>query len=123
LEHRKVIPNPILTIQFIEFTYCNDRFSPEKILAKTSKYQPLIDNIHENGWFIAPVIVITTGIRATTHIPSMALLHDKLKLPKSVIKQTCININNIAIHHAMSILLHKCKLEINQRLAILLDPP
>jgi hypothetical protein len=42
-------PNPAFTLQFIEFTYCNDRFSLEKILAKTNKYQPLIDSIRANG--------------------------------------------------------------------------
>jgi hypothetical protein len=96
---------------------------PEKILAKTNKYQPLIDNIRTNGWSIAPLMVITSGVRATTHISSMTLLHNELKIPKLAIKQTCININNIAIHHPMSILLHKRKIENNQPLPILHDPP
>ena len=38
-----------LKIQFIEFTYCNDRFSSETITRKTEKYQPLIDNITNIG--------------------------------------------------------------------------
>jgi hypothetical protein len=97
--------------------------SPEKILAKTNKYQLLIDNICANGWSIALLMVITSGVRAAMHIPSMTLLHDTLKISKPAIKQTCININNIAIHHAMSKLLHKRKIENNQSLPILHDPP
>ena len=31
-----------LTIQFIEFTYCNDRSPQEAINNKTQKYQPLL---------------------------------------------------------------------------------
>jgi hypothetical protein len=27
-------PTPTVTIQFVEFTYCNDRFTPQKILEK-----------------------------------------------------------------------------------------
>ena len=32
--------DPNLTIQFIEFTYCNDRFSSEATEAKNHKYKP-----------------------------------------------------------------------------------
>ena len=38
-----------LKIQFIEFIYYNDRFSPKTITRKTKKYQPLIDNITNRG--------------------------------------------------------------------------
>ena len=41
-------PNTIdtsLTIQFLEFTYTNDRYPEDKIIAKINKYQPLLDNI------------------------------------------------------------------------------
>ena len=76
--------NPInnLKIQFIEFTYYNDRFSPEIILKKIEKYQPLIDNITNRGWLIEPLMFITTGAKATTHIPSMKNLEEKFKIPK-----------------------------------------
>jgi hypothetical protein len=38
-------PDHNIIIQFIEFTYCNDRFSLETITAKTNKYQPLLDEL------------------------------------------------------------------------------
>ena len=38
-----------LTIQFIEFTYMNDRFPQETINNKTLKYQPLINDIINQG--------------------------------------------------------------------------
>jgi ribonuclease HI len=63
--------DPSLTIQFIEFTYCNDRFSREAIEAKNNKYKPLIDSIASRGWKTAPLIVITAGARATTHTPHL----------------------------------------------------
>jgi hypothetical protein len=56
-----------LIIQFIEFTYCNDRFSPETLEAKANKYRPLTDNITARGWKIDPLIVIIAGARAATH--------------------------------------------------------
>ena len=34
-------PNPSITIEFIEFTYTNDRYPKDKINAKTTKYLPL----------------------------------------------------------------------------------
>ena len=100
-----------LTIQFIEFTYCNDRFSPQTPKAKANKYKPLIENIVALGWKNDPLIVITAGARATTHIPSMKLLEDKFKLPMPSIRNTFKNINTISIQYAMSILLHKRRLE------------
>ena len=42
--------NPSLTIQFIEFSYTNDRFSKDRINAKIAKYQPLINDIQVLGW-------------------------------------------------------------------------
>ena len=68
-------------------------------------------------------MVIIVGVRATTYIPSMTLLNENLKIPKLAIKQACININNIAIHHAISILLHKSRLKNNQPLPNLHNLP
>ena len=111
-------PENNLKIQFIEFTYCNDRFSSKTITCKTEKYQPLIDNITNKGWNVEPLIVITAGARATTHTPSMKTLEEKFKIPKETIRQTFIDINTIAIQHAMSIILHKRRLENNKSLLV-----
>ena len=43
-------PKDNLTVQFIEFTYTNNRFSPGKFGNKVIKYQPLIDSIIQHGW-------------------------------------------------------------------------
>jgi hypothetical protein len=31
-------PTPSVTIQFIEFTYCNNIFPPKKVIEKETKY-------------------------------------------------------------------------------------
>ena len=111
-----------LKIQFIEFTYCNDRFSSKAITRKTEKYQPLIDNITNIGWNVEPLIVITAGARATTYTPSIKILEEKFKIPKETVKQTFIDINTIAIQHAMSIILHKRRLENNEPLPVDRNP-
>jgi hypothetical protein len=80
--------DPNLTIQFIEFTYCNDRFSPAAIEAKNNKYNPLIASIASRGWKIKPLIVITASARATAHIPSMKTLETNFKIPMATIKNT-----------------------------------
>ena len=41
--------NTNLIVQFIEFTYCNDKFSPKTIVAKIKKYQPSIDDLIYNS--------------------------------------------------------------------------
>ena len=46
-------PTPEITIQYIEFTYCNDRFSTEILERKNTKYQPLINNLITRGWKVA----------------------------------------------------------------------
>jgi hypothetical protein len=60
-------PNQNLTIQFIEFTYYNDRYSPNKIQEKTEKYLGLINNIKARGWNVDPLITLTVGARGSTH--------------------------------------------------------
>jgi hypothetical protein len=116
-------PTSSITIQFIEFTFCNDRFPLDAISRKINKYASLIHAIQARGWQVAPLMVLTAGARATTHISTMTLLHDTLHIPKLTIQQTCTNINIIAIHHAMSILLYKRKLENNQPLPITHNHP
>jgi hypothetical protein len=53
----------------------------------------------------------------------MKLLEDKFKLPMPSIRNTFKNINTIAIQYAMSILLHKRRLENHQPLPQIQDPP
>jgi hypothetical protein len=60
-----------------------------------NKYQPLIDELQAQKWTVAPLMVLTAGARASTHITTMTLLHDKLKIPKPSIKQICIKINTL----------------------------
>jgi hypothetical protein len=67
-------PHNNLTIQFLEFTYTNDKFSQETIDNKVHKYQPLINSIFNQGWKIDPLVVVTARDRGTTHAPSMKLL-------------------------------------------------
>ena len=105
-----------LTIQFVEFTYTNDRFPQETINTKTQKYQPLIDTLNQQGWKTDPLIVITAGARGTTHAPSMKQLISTFKLNENTVKNTFEAINTIAIHHAGSILLHKRIIENKQAL-------
>jgi hypothetical protein len=106
-----VAPTPAITIQYIEFTYCNDRFPAETLERKTTKYQPLLTTLISNGWQVAPLIVLASGARATTHIPSMNALGTQLKLPTPQIKNTFRQINIIAIKYAHSILIHKRRIE------------
>ena len=86
-------------------------------------YEITVTHIAALGWKIDPLIVITAGARAATHIPSMKLLEDKFKLPMPSIRTTFKNINTIAIQYAMSILLHKRRLENHQPLPQAQDPP
>jgi hypothetical protein len=53
----------------------------------------------------------------------MKILEENLKIPMVTIKNTFKNINTIAIQYAMSILLHKRRIENHQPLPQNLDPP
>jgi hypothetical protein len=50
------------------------------------------------------------------HIPSITQVHTTYKYKKSIIKDTLININTIAIQYLTSIILHKRRLENHQPL-------
>ena len=89
-------------------------FSGKTLEWKTTKYQPLINNLITRGWKVAPLIVLASGARATTHIPSINALETHLKLPKSQIRNTFQQINIIAIQYAHSILIHKRRIEDKQ---------
>ena len=107
-------PTNILTVQFIEFTYTNDRFSQDTINNKIQNYQPLINDITQHGWKVDPLIVITAGARGTMHTPSMKQLEQTFKIPENNVRNTFKEINTIATQFASSILLHKRRIENNQ---------
>jgi hypothetical protein len=46
--------DPSITIQFIEFTYTNDRYREDRINAKIAKYLPLLNEIQTLGWKTPP---------------------------------------------------------------------
>ena len=88
-------------------TVINDKFYAETRERKITKYQPLINNLIARGWNATPLIVLASGAKATTHIPSLNALETKLKLPTSQIRNTFKQINLIAIQYAHSIIIHK----------------
>ena len=73
--HPPNTPHPDITIQSFEFTYCNDRFSPETIDRKQDKNKSLEEDIKARGWKIEPLIIIIT------HHP-WTLYSKHLKSPK-----------------------------------------
>ena len=123
LDEPPIQPTPHIIIQFIEFTYTNDRILHEKILEKIEKYAPLLEDIRNRGWNAPDLIVIIAGARSTTHKPSIQKIKETFQIPKNTITNALININTIAIYHLTSIILHKRRLENNQPLPIPYDPP
>jgi hypothetical protein len=109
-------PNPILTVHFIEFTYCIDRYSPDKIDEKTIKYEGLIEDIKVRGWKVDPLLVLTIGARGSTHKTTISALKNLYSIPKILIEPMVSQLNTNAIKYAMNILLSKRKLENNQPL-------
>jgi hypothetical protein len=106
--------NPILTIQFIEFTYCNDRYSLDKIDEKTIKYEGLIEDIKARGWKVDSLLVLTVGARGSTYKTTISTLKNLYLIPKTIIEPMVSQLNTNAIKYAMNILLYKRKLENNQ---------
>ena len=111
---RSETPTTEITIQFIEFTYYNDIFIAQTRKRKTTKHQPLINNVVVRGWNVAPLMVLVACARATTHIPTMKEIETKLKLPtlkllkkKTHKQQQQQQINIIALQYAHLILVHK----------------
>jgi hypothetical protein len=111
-------PADNLTIQFIEFTYTNDKFSQDTINNKIQKYQPLINNIIQQGWKVDPLLVISAGAIGTTHAPSKKQMETIFLLYENFVNHTFKEIYTIAIQYAGSILLHKRRIENNQSLPI-----
>jgi hypothetical protein len=114
-------PNQTFTIQFIEFAYCNDRYSLDKIQEKTEKYLGLINDIKVRGWNIDPLITRSGGARGSTHKNTISKLKQVYILPKNLIEPVVSQLNIISIKYAMNILLYKRKLENNQPLPAILN--
>jgi hypothetical protein len=102
----------------MEFTYCNDRYSPDKIQEKIDKYLGLIDDIKTRGWKVDPLITLTAGARGSTHKNTITEFKRVFSLPKNIIEPMVSQLNIIAIKYAMNILLFKRKLENNQLLPL-----
>jgi hypothetical protein len=105
----------------MEFTYCNDRYSPNKIQQKTDKYLGLINDIKARGWNVDPLIILTAGARGSTHKNTISELKQAFSLPKNIIEPMVSQLNIIAIKYAMNILLFKRKLENNQPLPLTIN--
>ena len=114
-------PTTSCTVQFIEFTYCNDRYSPDKIKEKTEKYLGLINNIKARGWNVDPLITLTVGARGITNKNTISKLQRIFSLPKNIIEPLVSQLNIIAIKYAMNIFYFKRKLENNQPLPLTIN--
>jgi hypothetical protein len=112
-------PNPTISVQFIEFTYCNDRYSPDKINDKTVKYEGLLESIKARGWKVDPLLVLTAGARGSTHKNTISALKNLYIIPKTIIEPLVSQLNTNSIKYAMNILLYKRKLENNQQVPLI----
>jgi hypothetical protein len=114
-------PNHTLIVWFIEFTYCNDRYSQDKIQEKIEKYLGLINDIKARDWNVDLLITLIAGARGSTHKNTISELKRAYLLPKNIIEPMVSQLNIIAIKYAMNILLVKRKLENNQPLPTTLN--
>ena len=117
--HTPISPSPNYTIQFIEFTYCHDRFPEQARANKHTKYDPLITNIQNYGWKTTPLITIIAGVRGAIHEHSIEQLN-KLKLPKSSINTLMKYIHQNLIKYLTYLVLNKRKLDNKQ---VIVPPP
>jgi hypothetical protein len=108
-----IAPSPNHTVQFIEFTYCHDRFPEQTLAQKHAKYDPLNQAIQNNGWITNPIITITAGVQGAIHEHSLQKLAD-LKIPKSNIKKLMKDIHQNAIKYLTYLILNKRKLDNKQ---------
>jgi hypothetical protein len=105
-----ILPSPNHTIQFIEFTYCHDRFPEQAYTHKHTKYDPLITTLRNNGWRANPLITITAGVRGAIHENSIEQLSN-LKIPKTHIKTLMKNIHQNAIKYLTYLVMNGRKLD------------
>ena len=100
-------------MQFIEFTYCQDKFPEQAITQKQAKYDPLINVIQNKGWKTKPLITITTWVRGAINKQSINKL-DELNIPKTIIKNLMKSIHQNAINYLTYLVLNKRKLDNKQ---------
>ena len=111
-------PTPLLpthahTIQFIDFTYCHDRFPEQALTQKHAKYDPLINAIRNKGGKTNPLITITSGVRGAIHEQSIDKLAD-LWIPKSNIKTLMKSIHQNVSKYLTYLVLNKNKFDNKQ---------
>jgi hypothetical protein len=103
------------------FTYCNDRYSLDKIQEKIDKYLGLINDIKARGWNVDPLITLTARARGSIHKNTISELKRAYSFLINIIEPMVSQFNIIAIQYAMNILLFKRKLENNQLLPTTLN--
>ena len=108
-----LLPSNAHTIQFMEFTYCHDRFPEQAITQQQAKYDPLINAIQNKRWKVNPLITITAGVRGAIHEQPIHKI-DELNIPKTIIKNLMKNIHQNAIKYLTYIVLNKRKLDNKQ---------
>ena len=108
-----ILPSPNYTIQFIEFTYCHDRFPEQAHTHKHTKYDPLTTTLQDKGWKTNPLITITVGVRGDIHENSIEQLI-KLKVLKTHTKTLMKNIHQNTIKYLTYLVLNKRKLDNKQ---------
>lgn len=84
-------------MQSIKFTYCNDKFVAYKV---STTHHILVNSITSRGWTKAQIMILVSGARDTTHIPSMKRLEVKLKIPITKIKSMFKQMNIITTPYA-----------------------
>ena len=98
----------------VAITYYHDRFLEQTFTHKHTKYDPLINNIQNNGWETNPFVTITVGVRGAIHENSLDKLTN-LKIPKPNIKILMKDIHQNAIKYLTYVVLNKRKLNNKQR--------
>ena len=109
-----LLPSHTHTVQFIEFTYCHDRFPEQALTQKHTKYDPLINVQQNKCWKMNPLITIIAGVRGAIHEQSIEKLAD-LKIQKTSIKTLMKNIHQNAIKYLTYLVLNKRKLDNKQK--------
>jgi ribonuclease HI len=104
-------PTQAITLHYIEFTYCHDRFPDIAIQRKIDKYTTLIRAVETAGWKVKPLLVLTAGQRGGIHVNTSHNLSQQFKLPPTKINRLQHQLHTTALHSLSAIILNKRKLE------------